>query len=91
MSDFIYIYLFIPTTIDAAELDKAIMDICPDNAMDLNNKKRMLRWDAKKSKFVKQTLREAAEGQKKGVKRMRTEQGVVMSQKSNVPQVRWWW
>ena len=63
------------------------MDICPDNAMDLNNKKRMLRWDAKKSKFVKQTLREAAEGQKKGVKRMRSEQGIVLSQKSNIPQV----
>jgi len=29
------------------------LDISPDDAVDLNNKKRILRWDAKKRKFVK--------------------------------------
>lgn len=38
-------------------------------------------------KFVKQTLREMAECQKKGVKRIRTENGILMNKSSKVPQV----
>lgn len=38
---------------DASKLDRAMLDISPDDAVDLNNKKRILRWDAKKRKFVK--------------------------------------
>ena len=34
-------------------MDKALLDVTPDDAMELNKKKRMLRWDAKKRKFVK--------------------------------------
>lgn len=63
-----------------------MLDISPDDAVDMNNKKRILRWDAKKRKFVKQTLQEMAESQKKGVKRMRTESGII-SKKSALPQV----
>ena len=29
------------------------MDITPDDAVEMNKKKRMMRWDAKKRKFVK--------------------------------------
>lgn len=68
------------------KLDRAMLDISPDDAVDLNNKKRILRWDAKKRKFVKQTLAEMAEVQKKGIKRMRSETGIV-SKKSALPQV----
>ena len=68
------------------KLDRAMLDISPDDAVDLNNKKRILRWDAKKRKFVKQTLAEMAEVQKKGIKRMRSETGIV-SKKSSLPQV----
>lgn len=67
-------------------MDRAMLDISPDDAVDMNNKKRILRWDAKKRKFVKQTLQEMAESQKKGVKRMRTESGII-SKKSALPQV----
>ena len=35
------------------KMDRALLDISPDDAVDLNNKKRILRWDAKKRKFVK--------------------------------------
>lgn len=35
------------------KLDRAMLDISPDDAVDMNNKKRILRWDAKKRKFVK--------------------------------------
>jgi len=39
--------------LDAMKMDRALLDISPDDAVDLNNKKRILRWDAKKRKFVK--------------------------------------
>lgn len=68
-------------------MDRALLDISPDDAVDLNNKKRILRWDAKKRKFVKQTLQEMAECQQRGVKRMRSETGII-SKKSALPQVR---
>lgn len=68
-------------------MDRALLDISPDDAVDLNNKKRILRWDAKKRKFVKQTLQEMAESQQRGVKRMRSETGII-SKKSALPQVR---
>ena len=34
-------------------IESAILDIAPDDAMEMNKKKRMLRWDTKKRKFVK--------------------------------------
>ena len=34
-------------------LESALLDVAPDEALDLNKKKRMMRWDAKKRKFVK--------------------------------------
>ena len=34
-------------------LENAMLDISPEDAVDLNKKRRMLRWDAKKKKFVK--------------------------------------
>lgn len=71
---------------DALKMDRALLDISPDDAVDLNNKKRILRWDAKKRKFVKQTLQEMAECQQRGVKRMRSETGII-SKKSALPQV----
>ena len=37
----------------AMMLESAMLDVAPDNALDLNKKKRVMRWDAKKRKFVK--------------------------------------
>jgi ATP-dependent RNA helicase DDX54/DBP10 len=34
-------------------LESALLDVDPDDAMELNRKKRIMRWDAKKRKFVK--------------------------------------
>jgi len=62
-----------------------LLDISPDDAVDLNNKRRIMRWDAKKNKFVKQTLAEMAEVRGKGVKRIRSENGFI-SKKSATPQ-----
>lgn len=37
----------------ARMLENAMLDITPDDALEMNKKKKMLRWDAKKRKFVK--------------------------------------
>lgn len=34
-------------------LESALLDLTPDEALAMNNQRRMLRWDAKKRKFVK--------------------------------------
>ena len=39
--------------LNAAALEAAMLDVAPDNAVDINNKRRVNRWDAKKRKFVK--------------------------------------
>ncbi|KAJ1417432.1 P-loop containing nucleoside triphosphate hydrolase protein, partial [Ochromonadaceae sp. CCMP2298] len=70
---------------DAMKMEQALLDISPDDAVDLNNKRRIMRWDAKKNKFVKQTLAEMAEVRGKGVKRIRSENGFI-SKKSATPQ-----
>jgi len=36
-----------------AYLEAAMLDVAPDDAVDMNKKKRVMRWDAKKRKFVK--------------------------------------
>ncbi len=34
-------------------LESALLDVAPEEALELNKKKRVMRWDAKKRKFVK--------------------------------------
>jgi ATP-dependent RNA helicase DDX54/DBP10 len=58
-------------------LEYALLDVAPDAAADLNAKRRIMRWDAKKRKFVKQSLEEMAQSGK-GSKRIRTESGTVV-------------
>lgn len=67
-------------------LESAMLDVAPDDAMSLNKKRRILRWDEKKRKFVKQSLEEMSTSQAKGNKRIRSESGVVSS-KSSKPAV----
>jgi DBP10CT (NUC160) domain len=67
-----------------SKLESAYLDLQPDNALDLNKKRRLLRWDAKKRKFVKQSLEEMSNV--KGLKRLRTESGAPIKQ-SKIPQV----
>ncbi len=59
-------------------LESALLDVAPEDALEMNKKKRVMRWDAKKRKFVKQSLEEMASNQQHGAKRMRTESGVVI-------------
>lgn len=64
------------------DLERALLDVAPDDAMDMNKKRRMMRWDAKKRKFVKQSLEEMTAS--KGAKRVRSESGVTTG-KSTAP------
>jgi ATP-dependent RNA helicase DDX54/DBP10 len=34
-------------------LESAMLDLMPEEAVEMNRKRRMMRWDAKKRKFVK--------------------------------------
>lgn len=72
--------------IGVTKLESAFLDLQPDNALDLNKKRRLLRWDAKKRKFVKQSLEEMSNV--KGLKRLRTESGAPIKQ-SKIPQVKY--
>jgi DBP10CT (NUC160) domain len=76
--------LFFPPLLGVSKLENAFLDLQPDNALDLNKKRRLLRWDAKKRKFVKQSLEEMSNV--KGLKRLRTESGAPIKM-SKIPQV----
>ncbi len=38
-------------------LENAFLDVAPDEALALNKRKRITRWDAKKRKFVKVSIK----------------------------------
>lgn len=69
----------------AVAIENAMMDIAPDDAMEMNKKKKIMRWDAKKRKFVKQTLEEMSQS-KHGAGKIRSESGVMRHSKSSKPQ-----
>ena len=54
---------------------EAILDVNPDEAVDMAKKQRLLHWDSRKKKFVKTTLAELSEGGKGGSRKIRTESG----------------
>ena len=45
----------------ASKLENAFLDVTPETALELNKKRRVLRWDAKKRKFVRQSLDEMSQ------------------------------
>lgn len=65
----------------AALMESALLDVAPDDAMELNKQRRIRRWDDKKKKFVRQSIEEIQN--LKGVKRMRLDTGTIG--KSKVP------
>jgi hypothetical protein len=69
----------------AAMMESAMLDVAPDEALAMNKQRRIMRWDAKKRKFVKQSLAEIAEIKGKG-KRSRNELTSGSVGKSKVPQ-----
>ncbi|CAN0525874.1 unnamed protein product, partial [Ectocarpus sp. 12 AP-2014] len=69
----------------AGRLEEAILDVNPDEAVDMAKKQRLLHWDSRKKKFVKTTLAELSERKTGGSRKIRTESGVVVKAK-NAPQ-----
>ncbi|CAH0513218.1 unnamed protein product [Peronospora belbahrii] len=71
-----------------ARLEEAILDVNPDEAIEMNKKRRILHWDARKKKFVKTT---AGELTSQGTLKRRNESGVNVRKKQQVGEVyrRW--
>eukprot|EP00606_Chrysophyceae_sp_TOSAG23-5_P000217 GSChrysophyteH2.ASY1.ANO1.1445.1 assembled CDS len=67
----------------AAMMEAAMIDVNPDDATAMNNKRRIMRWDAKKRKYVKQSLTEIAN--LKGSNKSRSENGSGNGKKSSKP------
>eukprot|EP00605_Chrysophyceae_sp_TOSAG23-4_P002350 GSChrysophyteH1.ASY1.ANO1.2598.1 assembled CDS len=67
----------------AAMMEAAMLDLNPDDAEAMNNKRRIMRWDAKKRKYVKQSLSEIAN--LKGQSKSRSESGGAGKGKSSKP------
>ncbi|KAG6974743.1 hypothetical protein JG688_00002915 [Phytophthora aleatoria] len=67
-----------------ARLEEAILDVNPDEAIEMNKKRRILHWDVRKKKFVKTT---AGELTSQGTLKRRNESGVSMRKKQQVGEV----
>lgn len=61
-----------------ARLEEAILDVNPDEAIELNKKRRILHWDVRKKKFVKTT---AGELTSQGTLKRRNESGALMGRR----------
>ncbi|GMF22792.1 unnamed protein product [Phytophthora lilii] len=71
-----------------ARLEEAILDVNPDEAIEMNKRRRILHWDVRKKKFVKTT---AGELTSQGTLKRRNESGVNVRKKQQVGEVyrRW--
>ncbi|CAI5746009.1 unnamed protein product [Peronospora destructor] len=71
-----------------ARLEEAILDVNPDEAIEMNKKRRILHWDVRKKKFVKTT---AGELTNQGTLKRRNESGVSVRKKQHAGEVyrRW--
>lgn len=71
-----------------ARLEEAILDVNPDEAIEMNKKRRILHWDTRKKKFVKTT---AGELTSQGTLKRRNESGVSVRKKQQTGEVyrRW--
>uniref|UniRef100_H3GSH8 RNA helicase n=2 Tax=Phytophthora ramorum TaxID=164328 RepID=H3GSH8_PHYRM len=67
-----------------ARLEEAILDVNPDEAIEMNKKRRILHWDVRKKKFVKTT---AGELTSQGTLKRRNESGVNVRKKQQVGEV----
>ncbi|CAM9777760.1 unnamed protein product [Phaeothamnion confervicola] len=62
--------------LNANNLEAAILDVNPDEAIEMRQKQRVLHWDKRKHKYIKTSVAELAE--QRGAKKIRTESGVVV-------------
>jgi hypothetical protein len=64
----------------AAMLESALLDIAPDEAIDMVRKRSMYRWDSRKRKYTKSTVADLLDGIKqRGNKKLKTESGIKVS------------
>ncbi|KAJ0403029.1 hypothetical protein P43SY_009570 [Pythium insidiosum] len=64
-----------------ARLEEAILDVNPDEAVEMNKKRRVLHWDTRKKKFVKTSVSEITST---GAIKRRNESGAVVKSKKKI-------
>ncbi|KAJ1460919.1 P-loop containing nucleoside triphosphate hydrolase protein [Pelagophyceae sp. CCMP2097] len=62
----------------SARLEAAMLDVTPDEALEMAKKKRMFKWDARKRKYVQQTVAELTD-KARGNRKIRTESGKMVN------------
>jgi len=63
-----------------AMLESALLDVNPDEALDMMKRQSMYKWDSRKRKYVQSTVAELLDGAKqRGNKRLKTESGQIVS------------
>jgi len=61
-------------------LESALLDIAPDDALDMIRKRSMYRWDSRKRKYIQSTVADLLDGTKqRGNKKLKTESGKTVS------------
>ena len=66
----------------ASALEEAMLDVNPDEAIDMMKKRRVLHWDKRHNRYVKTTLGELGERQSRGAGKIRSEAGVLVNRKA---------
>ncbi|TMW66333.1 hypothetical protein Poli38472_004098 [Pythium oligandrum] len=61
-----------------ARLEEAILDVNPDEAVEMNKKRRILHWDTRKKKFVKTSVGDLTSS---GTLKRRNESGAIVKKK----------
>lgn len=61
----------------ANRLEEALLDVQPDEALEMTKRKRIMHWDARKKKYIRATMSEM--GEARGNQKLRSESGVTLS------------
>jgi len=61
----------------ANRLEEALLDVQPDEALEMMKRKRIMHWDARKKKYIRATMSEMSEG--RGNQKLRSESGVTVT------------
>lgn len=68
----------VPSAVSKSQvmLEKAMLDVLPDEAIEMTKKQRMYRWDTRKKKYVQHTVADVLGGTKK--KKFKNEAGAIV-------------
>ena len=65
----------------AAKLEALLLDVAPDDAVDVAKKQKIYKWDARKKRYLQSTLGDMLDDKHRGNKKMKTESGTAVNAK----------